>query len=323
MRRSASGTSRSSANLARDSAKISSRRACWLASSFSSATSFWRRACASPPPPPPPPGPAAGPGAGSSFAAAAPAGRQRSAALGTRSTFSRLSATMRTFAVMPGTSSRLGFGVSTTTVYVTTFCTVCAALRIWRTRPSNVRPAKASTVNVTFWSCRMRPMSDSSIATSTCMSRRSFAIVKSVGVLRLAATVCPASTWREMTTPSTGAVIAVLLRSLRAAASAASRCFTTAAALATCASADFTCASAVRMASAAALSVNLALSRSAPEMKPLATSDCLRSRSRFASSQVIFARSSCDRCAAASLCFWIADVRAASTSASACRTRIS
>ena len=48
--------------------------------------------------------------------------------------------------------------------------------------------------------------------------------MNSVGALRLAATVCPASTWREMTTPSTGATIAVRARSTRADASAASRC---------------------------------------------------------------------------------------------------
>ena len=89
---------------------------------------------------------------------------------------------MRTLAVMPGTSSRFALGVSTTTMYVTTFWTVWAALRIWRTRPSNVRPENASTVNVTRWSWRILPMSDSSIATSTCICRRSCAIVNSVGV---------------------------------------------------------------------------------------------------------------------------------------------
>ena len=62
-------------------------------------------------------------------------------------------------------------------------------------------------------------MSDSSIAASTCIWRRSCAIENSVGVLRLAATVCPASTWREMTMPSTGAMIDVRDRSTRAPAS--------------------------------------------------------------------------------------------------------
>ena len=90
------------------------------------------------------------------------------------------------------------------------------------------------------------------MATSTCMSRRSLAIVNSVGVLRLAATVCPASTWREMTTPSTGATIDVRARSTRADASAASRCLMTAAALATCDSPTATWASAVCTASASA-----------------------------------------------------------------------
>ena len=54
-------------------------------------------------------------------------------------------------------------------------------------------------------------MSVSSIATATCIFDRSSAIVNSVGVLRLAATVWPASTWREITTPLTGAVIDGLL----------------------------------------------------------------------------------------------------------------
>ncbi len=77
-------------------------------------------------------------------------------------------------------------------------------------------------------------------------------MVNSVGVLRLAATVCPASTCREMTTPSTGATIDVRARSTRAEASAASRCLTTACALATCDSPTTTCASAVFTASASA-----------------------------------------------------------------------
>ena len=76
-------------------------------------------------------------------------------------------------------------------------------------------------------------MSDSSIETSTCICERSCAIENSCGVLKLAATVWPASICREITTPSTGATIEVRARSTRAVASAASRCLTVASALAT------------------------------------------------------------------------------------------
>ena len=107
-------------------------------------------------------------------------------------------------------------------------------------------------MNVTRWPDLILLMSDSSIAASTCIWRRSCAIENSVGVLRLAATVCPASTWREMTMPSTGAMIDVRDRSTRAPARAASRCLTIAAALAICASPARICASAVVTASAAA-----------------------------------------------------------------------
>ena len=44
---------------------------------------------------------------------------------------------------------------------------------------------------------------------STCMCVRSWPIVNSVGAWRLAATVCPTSTLREMTTPSVGETIFV------------------------------------------------------------------------------------------------------------------
>ena len=92
---------------------------------------------------------------------------------------------------------------------MTTFWTTWAALRIWVTTPLNDWPGKASTVNVAWSSSLMRPMSASSTLTSTCILVRSWAIVKSTGACRLAATVWPTSTARETTTPSTGARIVV------------------------------------------------------------------------------------------------------------------
>ena len=56
--------------------------------------------------------PAGAPGTGSCQSG----GRNRSAALGTLSTFSRVSVTSRTLAVMPGMSARSTLGVLTTTV---------------------------------------------------------------------------------------------------------------------------------------------------------------------------------------------------------------
>ena len=47
-------------------------------------------------------------------------------------------------------------------------------------------------------------MSASSMRVSTCICVRSFAITNSLGACRLAATVCPRSIEREMTTPSIG-----------------------------------------------------------------------------------------------------------------------
>ena len=85
-------------------------------------------------------------------------------------------------------------------------------------------------------------MSDSSIATSTCICDRSCAIVNSVGVLRLAATVWPGSTWREITTPSTGAVIAVFDEIVARARQRRFALLDDRAAFATCASAEATCA---------------------------------------------------------------------------------
>jgi hypothetical protein len=52
-------------------------------------------------------------------------------------------------------------------------------------------------------------MSDSEMLALTCICERSLAISKSVGACMLAATVCPTSTLRLITTPSIGAVITV------------------------------------------------------------------------------------------------------------------
>ena len=75
----------------------------------------------------------------------------------------------------------------------------------------------------------------------SCISHRSAASVKSVGACRLAATVCPTSTAREITMPSIGDVITVFSGSLRPASARR-------APASTCAAADLTCASAVRRA---------------------------------------------------------------------------
>src|SRR4030095_9398963 len=56
-------------------------------------------------------------------------------------------------------------------------------------------------------------MSASSTLVSICILVRSWAMVKSVGAWRLAATVWPTSTVREMTVPSTGARMDVYSRS--------------------------------------------------------------------------------------------------------------
>jgi len=66
-------------------------------------------------------------------------------------------------------------------------------------------------------------MKASSTSVSICICARSRAMTKSVGVCRLAATVCPTSTSREMTTPSMGAWIFVWARFTRASSSAARR----------------------------------------------------------------------------------------------------
>ena len=107
-----------------------------------------------------------------------------------------------------------------------TFCTLMGALRTEFTKPVNTRPGYASTVNVAVWSTRTRPTSASETFVSTCIFVRSWAIRNSVGAARLAATVCPTSTFRETTTPSTGALMLVWSRSIWAVRRAAPNCFT-------------------------------------------------------------------------------------------------
>ncbi len=80
------------------------------------------------------------------------------------------------------------------------------------------------------------------------MLRRSWAIVNRVGAWRLAATVCPTSTLRPTTVPSTGARMKVRSRSTCAWRSAASFCTTLAAALFSIACVTRSCASADRTA---------------------------------------------------------------------------
>ncbi len=74
------------------------------------------------------------------------------------------------------------------------------------------------------------PMSDSETSAETCILVRSCAIVKSVGAVKDAATVWPTSYWRSTTTPSIGAVIRLLRRSVSACASEAFAWLTAAAA---------------------------------------------------------------------------------------------
>ena len=72
------------------------------------------------------------------------------------------------------------------------------------------------------------PMSDSETSAETCIFVRSCAIVKIVGAVKDAATVCPTSYWRSTTTPSIGATIRLFLRSVCACSSVACACATAA-----------------------------------------------------------------------------------------------
>ena len=67
-------------------------------------------------------------------------------------------------------------------------------------------------MNVTGCPLRISPISDSSTLAFSCIRVRSAAITKSVGAERLAATVWPTSTLREMTMPSIGEVMTVFAR---------------------------------------------------------------------------------------------------------------
>ena len=88
-------------------------------------------------------------------------------------------------------------------------------------------------------------------------------MVNSTGACRLAATVCPASTLRRITVPSTGARMMVRSRSTWACLSSESRCFTAARALATCASLTLICACTAFSCSRVVSSTTCALSSSA------------------------------------------------------------
>ena len=105
------------------------------------------------------------------------------------------------------------FWADTTTSYVTTFWTTWGALRIWTISPVKSWPGNESTVNEARRPTFTRLTSASSTLVSTCILVRSCAMVNSVGACRLAATVCPTSTVRETTTPSTGARMIVCSRS--------------------------------------------------------------------------------------------------------------
>jgi alkanesulfonate monooxygenase SsuD/methylene tetrahydromethanopterin reductase-like flavin-dependent oxidoreductase (luciferase family) len=73
-----------------------------------------------------------------------------------------------------------------------------------------------STVKLTALSLAIWPMSASSTWASICTWDRSWAMVNNFGAWRLAATVCPTSTVRSMTTPSIGERIKVRSRFMRA-----------------------------------------------------------------------------------------------------------
>jgi len=101
-------------------------------------------------------------------------------------------------------------------------------------------------------------------------------MVNSTGACRLAATVCPASTLRRITVPSTGARMMVRSRSTLAWRSSDSRCFTVASALLTCASPMRIWACTAFSCSRVAESTVWALSSSAGERYSLSTSVFLR-----------------------------------------------
>ena len=249
--------------------------------------------------------------------------RTRIAALGTFSTSCRWSVTTRTLAVMPG-SKRLPVLVKpTTATYVTTLATVSAAFRTWRTSPSKVWPGNASTVKLAFCPLRIRPTSLSSMLASTCMSDKFCAITNSSGDCKLEATVWPFSIARLITMPSTGEVILVRDKSMRACAKAASRCCTLACALLICACVTPSCACAALTDSLLELTSARALSATLWATNCLSASDCWRSKSRCDSIWSTFARDTAALLAAMLACAVSTAAREASRSACAWRTRYS
>ena len=90
---------------------------------------------------------------------------------------------------------------------MTTFWVTTGSRRTWLTVPLKGSSGKESTVNWPFSPARTWPMSASSMAASTFIFVRSWAMTNSVGVLKEAATVWPTSTARLTTTPLTGALI--------------------------------------------------------------------------------------------------------------------
>ena len=155
------------------------------------------------------------------------------------------------------------------------------------------------------------------------MSDRFCAITNSSGACRLAATVWPFSIARLMTMPSTGEVIRVRARSMRAWASAASRCATLADAVLIWASVTPSWAWVALSVSVLVLTSARALSASLCATNCFSTRLCLRSRSRRASSTSTWALDTCARLAAMVACAVSTAARAASTSACDERTRYS
>ena len=126
---------------------------------------------------------------------------------------------------------------------MTTFETTVAALRTWLHLALEAAVGEGVDREARrFWPICTRPTSASSMDVSTCMSVRLRAMMNSSGACRLAATVCPGSTLRLTTTPSTGERISVRPRSTRAWATCASRWRTTASLFAAWASATCSCA---------------------------------------------------------------------------------
>ena len=174
-----------------------------------------------------------------------------------------------------------------------------------------------------FWPTTKRPTSLSSIAASTCISDKFCAITNNSGACKLLATVCPRSIVRLITMPFTGEVIFVRAKSMRAWASAESRCDTLALAALTCAWETPTWACVAFKASALVLTNARALSPSLWAMNCFSTKLRVRSCERCASFKSTWARETCVWVANRLACAVNTAARAASTSACAERTRYS